>query len=209
MIKKIKGLFNKIKERVNTYFLISDTAWNILGVAVCFLVALLVSYLIITFVGQKVVVNGNSMYNTLSDGDCIIVEKLSYTFGDIERYDIVVFPYYDEAYGEEVYYIKRVIGMPGETIQIAEGVVYKIDSETGKKEIIPDPYGYFYDGSIMHGYSAMEPIEIPEGYYFVMGDNRNNSKDSRQIGLIKEEDIIGKAWLRFYPFDDFGLIRHQ
>lgn len=182
--------------------------WGILEIIMYCLIAMAVAYLIVTFVGQRTVVDGDSMYNTLSDGDNIIVEKLSYLFGDVERFDIVVFPHIDNNTGEEVYYIKRVIGMPGETIQIADGVVYLID-DAGNKEILKDSYGYYYDGKPMQGHQAAQPVEIPEGYYFVLGDNRNNSYDSRQIGLVKEEDIIGKAWLRFWPIQDFWFIDHR
>ena len=199
VIKKICG--SKIR--------LSDKVWDFLELIMYLLLAFVAAYLVVRFVGQRTVVDGDSMNNTLSDGDNIIVEKLSYTFGDVERYDIIVFPFYDENKGKEVYYIKRVIGMPGETIQIENGVIYLIDSDSGEKTILPDEYGYYYDGKPMKGYLASEPIKIPEGYYFVMGDNRNRSKDSRQIGLIKEEDILGKAWLRFYPFGEFGLINHR
>lgn len=198
------GNKKSIKEKLN----INDKVWSLLELIMYSLIALLAAYLIVTFVGQRTVVDGDSMYNTLSDGDNIIVEKLSYTFGEVERYDIVVFPFFDDAAGKEVYYIKRVMGMPGDMIQIIDGVIYLVDTE-GNKERLPDEFGYYYDGKPMRGYLAEQPIEIPEGYYFVMGDNRNNSKDSRQIGLIKEEDILGKAWLRFYPFEDFEFINHR
>ena len=100
--------------------------------------------------------------------------------------------------------------MPGDTIQIEDGVIYLIN-ENGDRETMPDNYGYYYDGNIMKSGIAANPIEIPEGYYFVLGDNRNNSKDSRssEVGLVSEDAILGKAWLRFYPLEDFGLINHR
>lgn len=198
-----------IKKKCGDKIKLNDKVWDFLEFIMYLLVAFAAAYLIVRFVGQRTVVDGDSMNNTLTDGDNIIVEKLSYTFGDVERYDIIVFPYYDEAIGKEVYYIKRVIGMPGETIQIEDGVIWLVDEASGERTVLPDEYGYYYDGKPMKGYLASEPIQIPEGYYFVMGDNRNRSKDSRQIGLIKEDDILGKAWLRFYPFDEFGLINHR
>lgn len=198
----------KLKEYFTYKFNLGDKVWDILEIVMYCLIALVIAWLIVTFVGQRTVVDGDSMYNTLSDGDNIIVEKLSYTFGSPDRYDIVVFPHYDENYGGNVYYIKRIIGLPGETIQIEDGLIYLI-KDNGEKEILPDEYGYYYDGKPMNGYLASEPVTIPEGCYFVMGDNRNNSKDSRQIGVVKEDDILGKAWLRFYPFGDFGFISHR
>ena len=108
------------------------------------LVAFLFAFLIVKFVGQRTVVDGDSMNNTLKNGDNIIVEKLSYTFGDVERYDIIVFPYYDETRGREINLIKRVIGMPGETIQIKNGLIY-ITNDKGETKIVPEKYVYYCD----------------------------------------------------------------
>lgn len=203
-------MFSKIRKKIDSKYNINEKVWDILELIMYALIALVVAYLIVTFVGQRTVVDGKSMYNTLDDGDNIIVEKLSYTFGEPDRFDIVVFPHYDYARGGEVYYIKRIIGMPGETIQIEDGLIYILD-ESGNKTVLDEEYGYYIDGRQMSGGIASTPIEIPEGYYFVLGDNRNNSKDSRDssVGLVKQEDIVGKAWLRFYPFSDFGFISHK
>ncbi len=203
-------MFKKIRKKIESRFNISEKLWDILELIMYCLIALAVAYIVVTFVGQRTVVDGKSMYNTLDDGDNIIVEKLSYTFGDPERFDIIVFPHFDVTYGGEVYYIKRIIGMPGETIQIADGMIYIIDDE-GNKTILEEQYGYYENGKKMDGGIASTPVVIPEGYYFVMGDNRNNSKDSRDgsVGLISRDDIMGKAWLRFYPFSDFGFISHR
>ena len=159
-------------------------------------------YLIITYVGQRTDVEGASMSPTLSDGDSLIVDKISYRFQEPERFDIIVFPF---QYQEDTYYIKRIIGMPGEVVQIdAEGKIY-IDGEVleesyGKEVIRPENIGL-----------ASEPIVLEEDEYFVMGDNRNNSRDSRDIvvGNIQREDIVGKAWVRIWPFEDFGVLEHQ
>ncbi len=203
-------MFSKIRKKFDSKYNINEKVWDILELIMYALIALVVAYLIVTFVGQRTVVDGKSMYNTLDDGDNIIVEKLSYTFGEPDRFDIVVFPHYDYTRGGEVYYIKRIIGMPGETIQIEDGLIYILD-ESGNKTVLDEEYGYYIDGRQMSGGIASTPIEIPEGYYFVLGDNRNNSKDSRDssVGLVKQEDIVGKAWLRFYPFSDFGFISHK
>ena len=161
-----------------------------------------ITFLIIHFVGQRTVVNGVSMQPTLSDGDNLIVDKLSYRFRDPERFDIIVFPY---KHKPKTYYIKRIIGLPGETVQIDEqGNIYingEILSESYGREIIrPENVGL-----------AAEPIVLGEDEYFVMGDNRNNSTDSRfaQVGNIKREDIIGRAWVRIWPFSGFGILKHQ
>ena len=187
---------------------IKEPIWRILEFIAYGLLALLIAYLIITFVGQRTVVDGDSMYPGLNDGDNIIVEKLSYRFGEIERYDVIVFNYHDPFKNEDVYYIKRVIGMPGDTIFIENGAVYLIN-EDGETVPLNENYGYYSNADIMQAYLASVPITIPEGQYFVLGDNRNNSYDSRQIGLIKEEDILGKAWVRFFPLNKFNFIDHR
>ncbi len=167
---------------------------------------LCLTWLVITFVGQRTEVDGESMEPTLSNGDNLIVDKLSYRFRDPERFDIIVFPYKPaERVGQKVYYIKRIIGLPGETVQIDEqGNIYingEVLSESYGREIIrPENVRL-----------AAEPIVLGEDEYFVMGDNRNNSTDSRfeQVGNIKREDIIGRAWVRIWPFSRFGVLKHQ
>lgn len=188
---------------------ISEGVWRILEIIAYSLLALLIAYLIITYIGQRTVVDGDSMHPLLKNNDNIIVEKLSYRFGEVKRYDVIVFNYHDPMRpDEDTYFIKRVIGLPGETIVIRDSLVYLID-EDGNEVYLDEDYGYYVDALPMEAYLAAVPIKIPEDQYFVLGDNRNRSYDSRQIGLIKKEDILGKAWLRFYPFNSIGLIDHQ
>ena len=163
-------------------------------------VVLAVTWLIITFVGQRTQVNGSSMEPTLSDHDNLIVDKISYRFKDPERFDIIVFPF---QYEEDVYYIKRIIGMPGETVFIdLDGTIY-IDGEA-----LQESYGR--EVMLSPG-RAGEPITLGEDEYFVLGDNRNNSSDSRDpsVGNIHRDRIVGKAWVRIWPFHKFGVLRHQ
>ncbi len=153
-------------------------------------------WVVITFVGQRTEVSGDSMYNTLEDGDNLWIDKLSYRFKDPERYDIVVFPYHDS----EVFYIKRIIGLPGETIRIdEEGNIYI----NGK--ILEEDYGYETISPNMIG-RADEDIKLGEDEYFVMGDNRNDSKDSRfeEVGNIHRNEFEGKVAIRIWPFSKFG-----
>lgn len=159
----------------------------------------LATFLIIHFVGQRTYVSGSSMENTLSDGDNLIVDKLTYRFSDPKRFDIIVFPY---RYEENTYFIKRIIGLPGETVQIADGRIY-IDGE----ELI-ESYGREV---IKNAGLAAEPIMLGEDEYFVLGDNRNDSTDSRDIsvGLISRDEIIGRAFIRIWPLSKFGILRHQ
>ena len=173
-----------------------------LNTAIYLLCVLGAVWLVITFVGQRTEVEGASMENTLHNGDNLIVDKLSYRFRDPERFDIIVFPF---QYQTNTYCIKRIIGLPGETVQIMEdGSIYingeKMEESYGREVIQPETIG-----------RAAEPIVLGEDEYFVMGDNRNNSSDSRTdiVGNIKREDIIGKAWLRIWPLSDFGVLKHQ
>lgn len=158
------------------------------------------TYLIITFVGQRTRVSGSSMETTLSNGDNLIVDKLTYHFKEPKRYDIIVFPYKYEA---NTYYIKRIIGLPGETVQVIDGYTY-INGE----QLVGDIYG----AEVMEAAGiAAEPITLGEDEYFVLGDNRNHSSDSRDpsVGILKRKDLMGRAWIRIYPFDKMGVIKHE
>lgn len=160
---------------------------------------LLATWLIIHFVGQRTVVVGQSMRETLQDGDNLVVDKISYRVKDPERFDIIVFPYEFE---DDTFYIKRIIGLPGETIQITEGGEVLIDGE-----VLEEKYGR----QVMNDPGmAAEPIKLGKDEYFVLGDNRNESDDSRfeDVGLIKKKNIIGRAILRIYPFHSFGKIEN-
>lgn len=172
---------------------------ELLGWLVVIIIAVGASYLVITFVGQRTQVSGQSMETTLSDGDQLIVDKISYRFRDPKRYDIVVFPYH---YEKNTYYIKRIIGMPGETVQIVDGLVY----------INGQPLNEHYGNEIIENPGIVEePITLGADEYFVMGDNRNNSQDSRNtnVGLIHRDELLGRAWVRIWPLSDFGVIKHE
>ena len=162
-------------------------------------IVLAITFLIITFVGQRTHVSGESMENTLDDGDQLIVDKLTYRFHDPERFDIIVFPF---RYKDNTYYIKRIIGLPGETVQIVDGEIYI------NGELLEESYGreVMQDAGL-----AAEPITLGDDEYFVLGDNRNYSSDSRDpsVGILKRKDLLGRAWVRIYPFDKVGVIRHE
>ena len=173
---------------------------ELLGWLFYILIIIGLTYLIITYVGQRTRVSGSSMETTLSDGDNLIVDKLSYRFQEPKRFDIVVFPY---KYEENTYYIKRIIGLPGDTVQVKDGYTY-INGELLESDI--------YGAEVMiEAGTASEPITLGEDVYFVLGDNRNHSLDSRDpsVGILKREDLIGRAWVRIYPFDKMGVIRHE
>ena len=157
-------------------------------------------YFILHYVGQRTVVRGDSMDTTLSDGQNLIMDKLSYHFRNPERYDIVIFPGPEE-YGEHPYYIKRVIGLPGETVQIKKGKVY-----INGKKLKSDIYGitkYIDEPGI-----AEEPLELGKDEYFFFFFNRPVSYDSRyeEVGSVHRSEIIGKVWIRIWPLTKFGKV---
>lgn len=157
------------------------------------IVLALVLFVAINFVSARIRVDGSSMEPTFHDGDYVIVNRLAYRTGDIERGDVVVFPY---PLDEEVDYIKRVIGIPGDRVAIYGGVVYVNGERINEPYLFEVPYG-----------DLAEQL-VPEGYVFVMGDNRNNSEDSRRWGLLDIEKIIGMAVFRYWPFEAMGLVEH-
>ena len=137
------------------------------------------------------------MTPTLEHNDNLIVDKISYRFQDPERFDVVVFDYQDGRY-----FIKRVIGLPGETIQIINGSVY-----INNVLLEEDTYG---NEKIVYAGRASQPITLGENEYFVLGDNRNGSKDSRveEVGNVKRSQIQGKALLRIWPLNKVGFVKN-
>lgn len=159
--------------------------------------AIVLAFLINTFVGQRTVVDGRSMENTLHDGDNLICDKLSYRFSDPDRFDIVVIEPHE---GDSDKWIKRIIGLPGETVRIDdEGRIYI------NGEILEEDYG---KEVIQDSGMASQEIALGDDEYWVMGDNRNNSSDSRIIGPVGRSQIVGRAIFRIYPFDKFGRIKN-
>lgn len=160
-------------------------------------IALIVAIILKTLVFANAVIPTGSMLNTIQQGDHVIASRLAYNFDDPERYDIIIFKFPDDyAKGKTTYYVKRVIGLPGETVNIVNGVVYvtKTDGETIQLE------DDFVTACIPTGNYG--PYEVPQGSYFVMGDNRNNSVDSRfwdTTNYVDKKLIIGKVMFRYYP----------
>lgn len=159
---------------------------NVIKNLVPYLLIIIAVVFIKAFVVTPVRVIGPSMLPTLEDGDIMILNKLSRN--KIKRFDIVVIKYFDERI------IKRVIGLPGDTIEYKDGELY-INGDVYEEPFLPEDV-YTQDFILEE--------RIPEGYYFVLGDNRAESKDSRIIGLIKNEKIKGKANTVLYPFDRIG-----
>ena len=172
---------------------------EILGLIVYCIVVIAVMFFVIKYVGQRTVVIGESMETTLQDGDNLITDKLTYRFTEPKRFDIVVFPFKDN---KSQLLIKRIIGMPGETVQIIDGKVHI------NGYVLNESYG---NELILSAGLAAEPITLGPDEYFVLGDNRNNSQDSRfeSVGNIKRSDLIGRAWARIWPLNGISLLKHQ
>ncbi len=159
---------------------------------------LFTAYIINHYIIQRTKVIGVSMETTLYEDDNLLVDRLSYHISKLKRFDIIVFPMEDN----NVYYIKRIIGMPGETVQIKDGNIY-INGELLNEDFGKESIDSGYEGI------AIEPIVVGEDEYFVLGDNRNHSTDSRDetVGNIPRDIIIGKAWLRLWPASDIGILK--
>ncbi|NLP30246.1 MAG: signal peptidase I [Clostridiales bacterium] len=160
-------------------------------------IALIIGILILQFV-KPTIVKEHSMKPTLNENDYIFLNKQAYRFGEPEIGDIIVFHTdFRQPNGKEKLLIKRIIGLPGDKISIADGILYR------NGEAIKEPY-ILREGST----SDMEEFEVPEDSLFVLGDNRENSIDSRDssLGFIEYDSIVGKAFFRLYPFDKIGLL---
>ena len=183
-------------KRKNRLHLNESTLFTV-KVLVAAVIVFVIALIIATFFYMRTQVDGSSMYPTLEDKEQLIVDKHIYKTSEPQRFDIVVF---ETPLSETGYYIKRIIGLPGETVRIDDnGVIYineeKLDEEYGYEKI-EDP------GRARIG------VTLLEDEYFVMGDNRNHSEDSRFliVGNIKKESFLGKASLRIWPIEKYGYI---
>lgn len=157
------------------------------------IVGLLMGLVLITF-AQPTIVNGDSMNPTLNSGDVLLGNRFVYKVKDLNRGDIIVFEFEQE----EKNFIKRVIGVEGDTVEIKNGIVYVNDLA------LEEPYLDDIDIT-----SSNLKVEVPKGTVFAVGDNRNNSKDSRysEVGPVDKSLILGKAYFRLYPFSKIGIVK--
>lgn len=165
---------------------------NFIKEIIPYVAVILLAILIRTFIASPVRVNGTSMVDTLSNGDIMLLNKMNKNY---KRFDIVVINLSNNKI------IKRVIGLPGESIEYKNNTLYINNKEV---KDVSDQYTADFSLKELYGYEF-----IPEGYYFVMGDNRNGSSDSRdtRIGLIKKSDIKGKAKFRLWPLNHIGFVK--
>lgn len=168
-----------------------------------FLIALILAAVIRYFLFTPIIVDGLSMFPTLNDHDRMIVNKMSYQIGEPERFDIIVFKA-----SEDKDYIKRVIGLPGDHVAYKDNVLY-INGEPVEEPYL-DEYKKEYDTPLTYDFTLEEIINsdvVPEGELFVLGDNRRFSKDSRIIGTIDMENIIGETSIIYWPIEDIKLVQ--
>lgn len=189
-------------------------------------IALVLALLVRTFVAEPRYIPSDSMVPTLLVGDRLIVEKVSYRLHPPQTGDIIVFEPPSQlqrrGYAKDQAFIKRIIGQPGQRVSIYQGVV-SIEGQPLKEPYIAEPPAYNCpsqtplppDGQDLcsflyrQGLREGDSFPVPEGTYFVMGDNRNNSNDSHAWGFLPRENIIGRAWVRFFPFDRLGGLTKQ
>ncbi len=194
-----------MEEIAEWYSQLSDKVKNALKFILFVTVIAVFVWLFNMFLYAPMFINGDSMKPALSDGDIVIIDKISYKSDEIHRYDLIAFKY---QYDNSQMYIKRVIGMPGETIYIDDNKIFILNDENGEYEQLKEYYGY-YKGE--NKFPDCEPITLKDDEYFVLGDNRNDSEDSRSsgIGAVKKELIVGKACFRLFPFNAIGSLEYQ
>ena len=160
-----------------------------------FVVAAAMAFVVRTFIFEPVRVDGSSMLNTLTDSEFMIATKFDYLLGDPERFDIVICNYPNTSDG--MYRVKRVIGMPGETMELRAGELYIDGQHIEQNFDMTENETYF------------GPYTVPEGHYFVLGDNRNNSKDSRSVmvGPLERDMIKGHVRAVVFPFNKMRLMK--
>ncbi len=187
-------MFHQISENTSDSWLrIRRIIRDILQVVIC---ALVLTFILRTYIVEARIIPSGSMRLTLEIGDRLLVDKIFFKFGDLYRTEVVVFSSPPAARIGEVKndLIKRIIGLPGDTIQVTGGKVLVNEKPLSEPYIAQKPNYNF------------GPVTVPEGMVFVMGDNRNNSFDSHLWGFLPVENIKGRAFFRFWPLDRIGLI---
>ncbi len=161
-------------------------------------IALAIFVIVYLFLFQPHQVRGNSMYPNFHDSDYLLTDKISYHLSQPKRNDVIIFT---APRNEDYDYIKRIVGLPGEMMKLEENGLF-INNTLLEEPYLPDGQETFAGNFLGLG----ETVTIPEDNYFVLGDNRNHSSDSRDWGFVPRENIIGRAWFRYWPLNQMGLI---
>jgi len=164
------------------------------------LVALVLAIVLYLFIMTPHEVVGSSMHPTYKNGEFLMANKITYRVSEPKRGDVIIFKYSDTAD-----FIKRIIGVPGDEVMIKDGKIY-VNGELLNESAYLDPSVITNGGSYLH---EGQTIKLNEDEYFVCGDNRSNSSDSRDFGPIKKGAIKGKAWIVYYPFSEFRVVQHE
>ena len=195
MSKKVKtSAETEVEEEETQKSKLREFLEFIAPIVIALVVAMILKYCIFA----NAVIPTGSMLETIQKGDRVIASRLEYKFNDPERFDIAIFKYPDD---ESQLFVKRIIGLPGETVQVKDGAVYI------NGELLDENYGA---EPMNNAGIAAEPITLGEDEYFVLGDNRNHSSDSREpsVGVLTRSQLIGRAWVRIYPFNKIGVVKH-
>jgi len=185
---------NKFKISGTKYFL--NFVWEILKIVI---ISLAIIIPIRYFLIQPFYVKGASMDPNFFDGDYLIIDEISYRFSAPEREDVIIFRY---PLDQSQFFIKRIIGLPGETVKVEDGKIFIKNKSIASGEFVLD------ESSYLENISTAGNVEMSLGddEYFVLGDNRDASSDSRKWGAIKKDYIIGRAWVRAWPFNRLKIL---
>jgi len=194
---------NPISERLNQFENPRNQAreffefiWDLAKTGI---VVIILALLLRNFVIQPYIVDGESMMKNFVNNEYLLVEKISYLTGDVHRGDVIVF---HPPQNPSTNYIKRVVGLPGEKVLIDNNKV-TITEKNGTKIVLSEPY--LMPGIVTKVNSGDKEITVTDNHFFVLGDNREKSSDSREWGLLPKENIVGRTWITLLPFDRFGL----
>lgn len=185
-----------VKNKPRTIMVVGKFFWELIKV---FLLAMVIIVPIRYFLVQPFFVRGASMEPNFYDGEYLVIDELSYYLRDVRRGEVIVFRFPNN---RSQFFIKRVIGLPGETVRISDGGVV-IESKDFLQGVILDESQYLSDNVRTGGQTT---TKLGEEEYFVLGDNRTASSDSRSWGVLTKDEIVGRAWIRAFPFSSLGMI---
>ncbi len=191
---------NEISNERKATSVIGSIGKGIYSLIETILVALVLAIVLYLFIMTPHEVVGNSMHPTYKNGEFLMANKITYRVSQPKRGDVIIFKFSDTQD-----FIKRIIGVPGDELMIKDGMIY-INGD------LLDESAYLESTVITNGGSYLhegQTITVPDGQYFVCGDNRTNSSDSREFGPIEKEKIKGKAWIVYYPFTEFRVVQHE